>query len=112
MEIGSGFQVDAGLLGEHVADMAGEVEVHGSAGVQGGNLGSGHVHGGIMRLPKLGGVISPSLRLFPKYDAGQFEENGHKMVLSRGLGLHHIKLRFFNRPEISVINLSCQKAEK
>ena len=73
---------------------------------------SGHVHGGIMRLPKLGGVISPSLRLFPKYDAGQFEENGHKMVLSRGLGLHHIKLRFFNRPEISVINLSCQKAEK
>ena len=33
---------------------------------------SGHVHGGIMRLPKLGGVISPSLRLFPQYDAGQF----------------------------------------
>lgn len=73
---------------------------------------SGHVHGGIMRLPKLGGVISPNLRLFPQYDAGQFEENGHKMVLSRGLGLHHIKLRFFNRPEISVINLACQETEK
>lgn len=73
---------------------------------------SGHVHGGIMRLPKLGGVISPSLRLFPQYDAGQFEENGHKMVLSRGLGLHHIKLRFFNRPEISIINLACQETEK
>ena len=73
---------------------------------------SGHVHGGIMRLPKFGGVISPSLRLFPKYDAGQYEEKEHWMVLSRGLGLHHIKLRFFNRPEISVINLSCQEAEK
>lgn len=31
---------------------------------------SGHVHGGIMRLPVLGGVLSPSLRLFPRYDGG------------------------------------------
>lgn len=73
---------------------------------------SGHIHGGIMRLPILGGVISPSLRLFPTYDAGQFEEGGHQMIVSRGLGLHHIKLRFFNRPEISVINLTCQEGEK
>lgn len=55
---------------------------------------SGHIHGGIMRLPWIGGVISPSLRLFPKYDSGEFEENGKKMILSRGMGLHHIKLRF------------------
>lgn len=73
---------------------------------------SGHVHGGIAILPRLGGVIAPSLQLFPTYDAGEFEEGGHRMILSRGLGLHHIKLRFFNRPEISVINLSCQEAEK
>ena len=26
---------------------------------------SGHVHGGIVRLPFLGGVISPAIRLFP-----------------------------------------------
>lgn len=73
---------------------------------------SGHIHGGIMRLPYLGGVISPSLRLFPKYDAGKFSVNGKMLIISRGLGLHHIKLRFFNRPEISVINLTCQKPEK
>lgn len=73
---------------------------------------SGHIHGGIMRLPYFGGVISPSLRLFPKYDAGKFSVDGKTMIISRGLGLHHIKLRFFNRPEISVINLTCQKAEK
>lgn len=72
----------------------------------------GHLHGGIMRLPYVGGVISPSLRLFPKYDAGLFEEMGKKIIVSRGLGLHHIKLRFFNRPEVSVINLSCQKVEQ
>lgn len=73
---------------------------------------SGHIHGGIMRLPWLGGVISPSLRLFPKYDSGEFEENGKKMILSRGMGLHHIKLRFFNRPEISVIKITCQDKSK
>lgn len=66
---------------------------------------SGHVHGGIVRLPWIGGVISPSLRLFPKYDAGKFREQNGTMILSRGLGTHHIRLRFFNIPEISVIVL-------
>ena len=73
---------------------------------------SGHIHGGIMRLPRIGGVISPSLRLFPKYDSGEFEENEKKMILSRGMGLHHVKLRFFNRPEISVIKITCQDKSK
>lgn len=73
---------------------------------------SGHLHGGIARLPLLGGVLSPSLRLFPTYDAGEFEWEGRRMIVSRGLGLHHIKLRFFNRPEISVINLTCHSNEK
>ncbi len=66
---------------------------------------SGHVHGGIARLPILGGVIEPSLRLFPKYDAGRFEQGSSVMILTRGLGTHHIRLRFFNVPEISVIDL-------
>lgn len=73
---------------------------------------SGHVHGGIVRLPWLGGVIAPSLQLFPHYDAGLFEEGGRRMIISRGLGLHHVKVRYFNRPELSVINLSCQETDK
>ena len=28
---------------------------------------SGHLHGGIVRLPLLGGVISPQMKLFPDY---------------------------------------------
>lgn len=71
---------------------------------------SGHIHGGIARLPVLGGIISPSLRLFPRYDAGEFECRGKKLVVSRGLGLHHIKLRFFNSPEISQIKLMKKKS--
>lgn len=73
---------------------------------------SGHVHGGIMRLPFLGGVIAPSLRLFPKYDAGRFEKEGKTMIISRGVGQHTIKLRFFNVPEVSIINLTCQKEQE
>ena len=63
---------------------------------------SGHVHGGIMTLP-FGGVIAPSLRIFPKYTNGVYEEGTSRLVLSRGLGLHHIKLRFFNFPEMITI---------
>ena len=66
---------------------------------------SGHVHGGVMRLPLLGGVISPALRLFPKYDGGMFEEYGKRMVLSRGLGMHTIPIRIFNPGELAVIYL-------
>jgi len=66
---------------------------------------SGHIHGGVARLPILGGVISPSLRLFPKYDGGLFEKDGKKMVLSRGLGAHTIPLRFLNPGEVILIRL-------
>lgn len=66
---------------------------------------SGHVHGGIMRLPVLGGVISPMLRLFPKYDGGLFEKDGRQMILSRGLGMHTIPVRIFNPGELVVIHL-------
>ncbi len=66
---------------------------------------SGHIHGGIMILPWIGGVIAPSYELFPKYDFGKFEEGNCQMVLSRGLGTHTINLRIFNNPEISVITL-------
>ncbi len=66
---------------------------------------SGHVHGGVVRIPFWRGIISPSLRLFPEYDGGMFEEQGKKMVLSRGLGMHTIPLRMFNPAELVVIHL-------
>ena len=66
---------------------------------------AGHVHGGIIRLPFLGGVISPSIALFPKYDGGKFEMDGRTMILSRGLGTHTIHVRMFNPGEVSVIRI-------
>lgn len=66
---------------------------------------SGHVHGGILRLPFFGGVLSPSLSLFPKYDGGIFRERGSTMILSRGLSSHTIPIRIFNPGELIVIDL-------
>ncbi len=66
---------------------------------------AGHFHGGMVRIPKFGGVISPQFQIFPKYDAGEFHEGETTMILSRGLGNHSIKLRLFNKPEISCIEL-------
>jgi predicted MPP superfamily phosphohydrolase len=66
---------------------------------------SGHLHGGIIRLPGLGGVISPQYKFMPKYDAGMFKSQDAVMLVSRGLGLHTIKLRINNKPELMVITL-------
>ena len=66
---------------------------------------SGHVHGGLMILPFLGGVISPKLCLFPHYDGGEFECEEKKMILSRGLGTHTLPIRIFNPGELVVIDL-------
>lgn len=67
---------------------------------------SGHVHGGIMRLPLLGGVLSPNLSLFPKYDGGRFALGKAVLLLSRGLGTHTIPLRIFNPGELVVVEIT------
>lgn len=69
----------------------------------------GHFHGGMVRIPGVGGVISPQFQLFPKYDAGEYQIDQSIMVLSRGLGNHSIKIRLWNKPEISCITLEKQR---
>ena len=70
---------------------------------------SGHVHGGIFRLPFVGGVISPRFELFPHYDKGVFTDGEHTMILSAGLGWHGFPFRFCNLPEI--VNITLEKEE-
>lgn len=70
---------------------------------------SGHVHGGIMRLPFLGGVISPTLTLFPEYDGGIFHKKKSTMILSRGLSSHTPPIRIFNPGELIVIDFKPDK---
>lgn len=65
---------------------------------------SGHLHGGYIRIPGIGGIISPQFHLFPKYDRGIFKEEGHYLCVSAGLGDHTVSPRFFNPAQlVSVI---------
>ncbi len=65
---------------------------------------SGHLHGGMVRLPLIGGVVSPQFTLFPKYDKGLYTQGSGKMVVSAGLGSHSIPIRVNNPPELVVLD--------
>lgn len=66
---------------------------------------SGHFHGGTIRLPLLGGVMTPQYQFFLPCCAGTFETCGHYMIVSRGLGTHSINIRLGNRPQVVVVRL-------
>ena len=68
---------------------------------------SGHVHGGVARIPFWNrGVISPGIKFFPKYDGGLFSEGKSHMILSRGLGCHTIPVRVFNPGDLIFLEFS------
>jgi len=69
---------------------------------------SGHVHGGIIRLPGVGGVLSPNREFFPKYDFGNYKKDETTMILSKGLGGSKVLIRFNCRPEIVSITLKSE----
>ena len=51
----------------------------------------------------INGIISPRMKLFPKYCGGIYEKDKSTMIVSRGLGMHTIPFRLFNRPELVVL---------
>ncbi|MCI8742775.1 MAG: metallophosphoesterase [Lachnospiraceae bacterium] len=66
---------------------------------------AGHFHGGTIRLPVLGGVMSPQYQFFLPCCAGTFQRDHRYMIVSRGLGTHSINIRFRNRPQVVVVKL-------
>ena len=67
---------------------------------------TGHVHGGQIRIPFIGGLDGPGQGLFPKYDSGLYQSGTTSMVVSRGLGNSSIPIRINNTPEIIEITLT------
>ena len=61
---------------------------------------SGHLHGGLIRLPFIGAVITPQMRLFPKYSGEITLEDGKCIIVSKGLGTHTFNIRFLNQAEV------------
>lgn len=62
---------------------------------------SGHVHGGVVRVPYVGGILSPERKFFPHYTKGIYRQNHAVMHVSAGIG----KLRLHNPAEIICIDL-------
>lgn len=70
---------------------------------------SGHLHGGVVRIPKIGGVITPQFHLFPKYSGELTVKGNTSIVVSKGLGTHTLKVRFLNPAEIVVLHIKGQR---
>ena len=66
----------------------------------------GHAHGGLIRIPGVGGLIGTDRRLFPDFDAGEYNNGRYTLIVSRGLGYSVPIPRVFNRPEIVCVELS------
>lgn len=65
----------------------------------------GHAHGGIIRLPFLGGLIGTGFEFFPDWVDGVHSVGGYELVISRGLGNSAGIPRFLNNPEIVLLTL-------
>ncbi len=61
----------------------------------------GHVHGGLIRLPLINGILSPERRLMPKYKEGVYRIGDSYLIANRGLG----RFRIHNPPEVVSLRL-------
>lgn len=67
---------------------------------------TGHTHGGIIRLPIIGGLYAHPQGWFPKYDGGFFNKDNFNMIVGRGIGYSKVQIRIFNPPEIVLVTLN------
>ena len=66
---------------------------------------SGHAHGGIIRLPFIGGLLNTSHSFIAEYEKGLYRGENYIMEVSTGLGNSIFVPRLFNRPEVVCITL-------
>ncbi|WP_422486125.1 metallophosphoesterase [Gudongella sp. DL1XJH-153] len=68
---------------------------------------SGHTHGGQIRLPLIGGLVSPGQGLFPHYDKGLMElPEGTMLYIDSGIGNSVLPIRVMNPVQFSLITIS------
>ncbi len=70
---------------------------------------SGHAHGGLIRIPGVGGLIGTDRHLFPDFTEGMFYNGSYTMIVSRGLGNSVSVPRIFNRPELVCVTLGAEQ---
>ncbi len=67
---------------------------------------AGHNHGGVIRLPGIGGLYADGEGFLPEDDTGMSSIGASAFIISRGLGGHGLVPRLFNPPELVVIDIS------
>lgn len=67
---------------------------------------SGHTHGGQVRLPLIGALISPGEGFFPNYDSGEFPYKNGIIYVDSGSGNTFLPLRFLNPIGFSNITIA------
>jgi predicted MPP superfamily phosphohydrolase len=69
---------------------------------------AGHTHGGQVRLPWFGAILTAS-KYGKRYEAGPYQVGATQLYVSRGLGMEGLgapRVRFLCQPEIVVLELS------
>jgi uncharacterized protein len=73
---------------------------------------AGHTHGGQVALPLYGAMLTLS-KYDKKYEAGLYREKNTVLYVNRGIGMEGgsvPRVRFWSRPEVTVIDLVAQSA--
>ncbi|MFZ5968268.1 MAG: metallophosphoesterase [Bacillota bacterium] len=67
---------------------------------------AGHTHGGQIRLPFIGAIVSSGDGFFPKYSKGVYQlSKGRTLYIDSGLGTRLIPIRTFNQSQVSVLTI-------
>lgn len=72
---------------------------------------SGHYHGGTIRLPFIGALMTPQYQFFVRECAGEHHYGHGHLVVTRGLGTHSIRIRLNDKPEICLIQVGPDEGE-
>ena len=66
---------------------------------------SGHTHGGLFRIPFVGGVYAPEQGFMPKYSKGFYSNGNANMIISAGLNNSQNIPRLFNPLDVTVVTI-------
>ena len=74
---------------------------------------AGHTHGGQIRLPLVGAIVTSS-KYWKRYEMGLYAEGNTRLYVSRGIGMEGLgapRARFFCPPEIALFELRGMESE-
>ncbi|MEG0766908.1 MAG: metallophosphoesterase [Clostridia bacterium] len=66
---------------------------------------SGHIHGGVVRIPRIGGLFDIDGSLLPEFDKGLYKQGDMTLYVDSGTDFRISKLRICNGPSVTLLTL-------